>query len=140
MTTVAAPAGRRAVVLTLAVLCVAQFMRIVDVVVVNVALPSIHETLEVSEARLQLVAVAYPLTLGSLLIVFGRAGDLFGRRHLFLTGVAVFTVASLATGLAGSEWQLVAAHAAQGVGAPMVSPTARPPRHRRFGKCEWTRH
>lgn len=139
MTTVAAPAGRRAVVLTLAVPCVAQFMLIVDVDVVNVALPSIRETLEVSEARLQLVAVAYPLTLGSLLIVFGRAGDLFGRRHLFLTGVAVFTVASLATGLAGSEWQL-AAGAAQGVGAAMVSPTARPPRHRRVGKCEWTRH
>ena len=139
MTTVAAPAGRRAVVLTLAVLCVAQFMLIVDVVV-NVALPSIRETLEVSEARLQLVAVAYPLTLGSLLIVFGRAGDLFGRRHLFRTGVAVFTVASLATGLAGSEWQLVAARPAQGVGAAMVSPTARPPRHRRVGKCEWTRH
>lgn len=139
MTTVAAPAGRRAVVLTLAVLCVAQFTLIVDVVV-NVALPSIRETLEVSEARLQLVAVAYPLTFGSLLIVFGRAGDLFGRRHLSLTGVAVFTVASLATGLAGSEWQLVAARAAQGVGAAMVSPTARPPRHRRFGKCEWTRH
>jgi MFS family permease len=140
MTTVAASAGRRAVVLTLAVLCVAQFMLIVAVVVLNVALPSIRETLEVSEARLQLVAVAYPLTFGSLLIVFGRAGDLFGRRHLFLTGVAVFTVASLATGLAGSEWQLVAARAAQGVGAAMVSPTARPPRHRRVGKCEWTRH
>ena len=137
MTTVAAPAGRRAVVLTLAVLCVAQFMLIVDV---NVALPSIRETLEVPEARLQLVAVAYPLTFGSLLIVFGRAGDLFGRRHLFLTGVAVFTVASLAAGLAGSEWQLVAARAAQGVGAAMVSPTARPPQHRRFGTCEWTRH
>ena len=140
MTTVAAPAGRRAVVLTLAVLCVAQLMLIVDVVDVNVALPSIHETLEASEARLQLIAVAYPLTFGSLLIVLGRAGDLFGRRHLFLTGVAVFTVASLATGLAGSEWQLVAARAAQGVGAAMVSPTARPPRHRRVRTCEWTRH
>jgi MFS family permease len=138
MTTVAAPAGRRAVVLTLAVLCVAQFMLIV--VVVNVALPSIRETLDVSEARLQLVAVAYPLTFGSLLIVFGRAGDLFGRRHLFLTGVAVFTVTSLATGLADSEWQLVAARAAQGARAAKVSPTARPPRHRRVGKCEWTRH
>ena len=140
MTTVAAPAGRRAVVLTLAVPCVAQFMLIVDVAVANVALPSLRETLEVSEARLQLVAVAYPLTFGSLLIVFGRAGDLFGPRHLFLTGVAVFTVASLATGLAGPEWQLVAARAAQGVGAAMVSPTARPPRHGRGGRCEWTRH
>ena len=139
MTTVAAPAGRRAVVLTLAVLCVAQFMLLVDVRRQRRA-PSIRETLEVSEARLQLVAVAYPLTFGSLLIVFGRAGVLFGRRHLFLPGVAVFTVASLATGLAGSERQLVAARAAQGVGAAMVSPTARPPRHRRVGKCEWTRH
>ena len=100
MTTVAAPAGRRAVLLTLAALCVAQFT----------------------------------------LIVFGRAGDLFGRRHLFLTGVAVFTVASLATGLAGSEWKLVAARAAQSVGGAMVSPTPRPPRHRRVGTCEWTRH
>jgi MFS family permease len=139
MTTVAAPAGRRAVVLTLAVPCVAQFMLIVDVVVVNVARPSMRDP-EVSEARLQLVAVAYPLTFGSLLIVFGRAGDLFGRRHLFLTGVAVFTVTSLATGLADSEWQLVAARAAQGARAAKVSPTARPPRHRRVGKCEWTRH
>ena len=140
MTTVAAPAGRRAVVSTLAVPCVAQFMLIADGDVVNVALPSIRETPEVSEARLQLVAVAYPLTFGSLLIVFGRAGDLFGRRHLFLTGVAVFTVASLATGLAGSEWKLGAARAAQGAGAAMVSPTARPPRHLRVRKCEWTRH
>ncbi len=112
---------------------------VVDVVV-NVALPSIRETLEVSEARLQLDADAYPPTFGSLLIVFGRAGDLVGRRQLFRTGDAVFTVASLATGLGGSEWQLVAARAAQGVGAPMVSPTARPPRHRRVDKCEWTRH
>jgi MFS family permease len=140
MTTVAAPASRRAVAITLAVLCVAQFMLLVDVVVVNVALPSIRETLEVPDARPQLLAVAYPLTFGGLLIVFGRAGDLFGRRHLFLPGVAVFTAASLATGLAGSEWQLVAARAAQRVGAPMVSPTARPPRHRRLGRCEWTRH
>jgi MFS family permease len=83
---------------------------------------------------------AHGAHLGSLLIAFGRAGDLFDRRPLFLTGVAVFTVASPATGLAGSEWQLVAARAAQGVGAAMVSPTARPPRHRRVGKCEWTRH
>ena len=139
MTTVAAPTGRRAVVMTLAALCVAQSMLLVDVDVVDVALPSIRETPEVSDPRLQLLAVAYPLAFG-LLIVFGRAGDLFGRHHLFPTGVAVFTVASRATGLAGSERQLVAARAAQGVGAAMDSPTARPPRHRRVGKCEWTRH
>ena len=140
MTTLAAPTGRRAVVLIPAVLCVAQFKLIVDVVVDDVPLPSIRETLEVSEARPQLVAVAYPPTLGSLLMAFDRAGDLFGQRHPFLNGVAACTIASLATGLADLERQLVAARAARGVGAAMVSPTARPPRHRRVGKCEWTRH
>jgi len=108
----------------LSVLCLAQFMLIVDVVVVNVALPSIRDDLGLAASRLQLVGVAYTLTFGSLLITFGRAGDVFGRRRLFLAGVGLFTAASLATGLAASEWQLVAARAAQGVGAAMVSPTA----------------
>lgn len=108
----------------LALLCAAQFMLIVDVVVVNVALPSIRADLGVADSRLQLVAVGYTLTFGSLLIAFGRAGDLFGRRRLFLGGLLVFTTASLTTGLAASEWQLVASRAAQGVGAAMVSPTA----------------
>jgi MFS family permease len=138
MTTVAAPAGRRAVVLTLAVLCVAQFMLIV--VVVNVALPSIRETLDVSEARPQLVAVAYPLTFGSLLIVFGRAGDLFGRRNLFLTGVAVFTVASLANrprrlGMAALRGARRPGRRS-GDGLADRTPTTTP----KVGKCEWTRH
>lgn len=123
VTATLAPAGR-ARSTALAVLCLAQFMLIVDVVVVNVALPSIRDDLGLAASRLQLVGVAYTLTFGSLLITFGRAGDLFGRRRLFLAGVTVFTVASLATGLAASEWQLVAARAAQGVGAAMVSPTA----------------
>ncbi|MDQ4132656.1 MAG: MFS transporter [Actinomycetota bacterium] len=116
--------GRVASRLALTVLCLAQFMLIVDVVVVNVALPSIRADLAIADARLQLVAVGYTLTFGSLLIVFGRMGDLFGRRRLFLTGLAAFTLASLATSLAQSEWQLVAARAAQGVGAAMVSPAA----------------
>ncbi len=110
--------------LVLAVLCLAQFMLIVDVVVVNVALPSIRADLDIADSRVQLVAVGYTLTFGSLLILFGRMGDLFGRRRLFLAGLAVFTMASLATGLAASEAQLVASRAAQGVGAAMVSPTA----------------
>ena len=108
----------------LALLCIAQFMLIVDVVVVNVALPSIRADLGIADSRLQLVAVGYTLTFGSLLIVFGRAGDVFGRRRLFLSGLLVFTVASLTTGLAASEWQLVASRGAQGIGAAMVSPTA----------------
>lgn len=98
-------------------------MLIVDVVVVNVALPSIRADLAVADSRLQLVSVAYTLTFGSLLIVFGRAGDLYGRRRLFLTGLTIFTAASLATGLAPSVWTLIAARAAQGVGAAMVAPT-----------------
>lgn len=114
--------ARRSIVL--AVLCLAQFMLIVDVVVVNVALPSIRADLSIPDGRLQLVAVGYTLTFGSLLILFGRMGDLFGRRRLFLAGLVVFTVASLATGLAASEVQLVVSRAAQGVGAAMVSPTA----------------
>ena len=117
---VATPGGLAA----LATLCVAQFMLIIDVVVVNVALPTIAADLDISEARLQLIAVAYTVTFGSLLIVFGRAGDVYGRRRLFLVGMSVFTIASLGTGLAGSEVALIAGRAAQGVGAAMVSPTA----------------
>jgi EmrB/QacA subfamily drug resistance transporter len=106
------------------VLCAAQFMLILDVVVVNVALPSIQADLHIPEARLQLTSIAYTLTFGSLLVVFGRVGDLVGRRRLFLGGLAVFTGASLATGLAQGPWELFASRAAQGVGAAMVSPTA----------------
>ena len=110
--------------LTLVLLCLAQFMLIVDVVIVNVALPEIRTDLALPDSRLQLVAVGYTLTFGSLLVVFGRAGDLFGRRRIFLTGLVVFTIASLATGLAQTEWQLLSSRAAQGLGAAMVSPTA----------------
>src|SRR5918997_3952832 len=107
-------AGREAV--RLAVLCAAQFMLVLDVVVVNVALPSIQSDLAIPDARLSLTAIAYTLTFGSLLVVFGRAGDLVGRRRLFLGGLGVFTVASLATGLAPTPWVLFASRAAQGVG------------------------
>ncbi|GLW66279.1 MFS transporter [Actinomadura rubrobrunea] len=110
--------------LTLILLCAAQFMLVVDVVVVNVALPTIRADLAIPDGRLPLVAVGYTLTFGSLLIVFGRIGDLFGRRRLFLIGLGAFTLASLAAGLAQTEWQILAARAGQGVGAAMVSPTA----------------
>lgn len=110
--------------LILVLLCAAQFMLIVDVVVVNVALPSIRADLALPDGRLALVSVGYTLTFGSLLIVFGRMGDLFGRRRLFLIGLALFTIASLATGLAQAEWQLITARATQGIGAAMISPTA----------------
>jgi EmrB/QacA subfamily drug resistance transporter len=108
----------------LILLCVAQAMLITDVVVVNVALPSIRSDLGIPDGRIQLVSVAYTLTFGSLLIIFGRVGDLMGRRRLFLIGLSVFTLASLATGTANLEWQLLAARSAQGVGAAMIAPTA----------------
>lgn len=107
-----------------AVLCAAQFMLIVDVVVVNVALPTVRAALHLPDAQLSLTAVAYTVTFGSLLIAAGRAGDVWGRRRLFVTGVVVFTLASLLTGMAQDSWQFFAARAAQGVGAAMVSPNA----------------
>ena len=116
--------SRRGDVLSLALLCTAQFMLILDVVVVNVALPSIRADLQIPDGALQFVAVAYTVAFGSLLVAFGRAGDLYGRRRIFLVGLAVFTVASLGAGLAQSGWQLIASRAVQGIGAAMVSPTA----------------
>jgi EmrB/QacA subfamily drug resistance transporter len=108
----------------LIVLCVAQFMVILDITVVNVALPSIGEALGFAEADLQWVITAYVLFTGGLLLLGGRATDLFGRRRVFLAGLSVFTVASLASGLASSPEALVAARAAQGLGAAMLTPGA----------------
>jgi EmrB/QacA subfamily drug resistance transporter len=114
----------RADLVRLVLLCAAQFMLILDVVVVNVALPSIRTDLVIPDSRLSLVGIAYTLTFGSLLIVAGRAGDLFGRRRLLLAGLVLFSVASLATGTATTQWTLFVGRALQGVGAAMVSPTA----------------
>jgi EmrB/QacA subfamily drug resistance transporter len=108
----------------LAVLCAAQFMLIVDVVVVNVALPAIKSSLGIADARLAFVSIAYTLVFGSLLIVAGRAGDLFGRRRLLLCGLGVFTIGSLLSGVAQVDWQLFAARGVQGLGAAAVSPIA----------------
>lgn len=110
--------------LALVVLCTAQLMLIVDIVILNVALPSIRTALGVADAQLQLASIAYTVTFGSLLVVAGRAGDLFGRRRFFIAGLAVFTVASVLTGAAQEPWQLFASRALQGIGAALVSPTA----------------
>jgi EmrB/QacA subfamily drug resistance transporter len=109
--------------LALTVLCASQFMLIVDVVVLNVALPSIQRGLAIPVGQLQLAGVAYTLTFGSLLIVAGRAGDLLGRRRIFRLGLLVFTAASALAAVAQTGWQLFAGRALQGVGAAMVSPT-----------------
>src|SRR5262245_52685595 len=109
---------------TLILLCVAQFMVILDVTVVNVALPSIGADLAFAPGDLQWVVTAYVLMTGGLLLLGGRMADLLGRRRVFLTGLTVFTVASLASGLAGSPEMLIAARAVQGIGAALLSPAA----------------
>jgi EmrB/QacA subfamily drug resistance transporter len=108
----------------LALLCSAYFMVILDVSIVNVALPSIQADLHFSPGDLQWVLSAYALTFGGFLLLGGRAADMLGRRRVFLGGVALFTVASLACGLSSSEGQLIAARAVQGLGAAVLSPAA----------------
>jgi EmrB/QacA subfamily drug resistance transporter len=106
----------------LALVCVAMFMTVLDVSIVNVALPSIKNSLGVGESSLQWVLIAYTITFGGLLLLGGRAADLLGRRRMFMIGMALFAVASLACGFAGSIGVLVAARAVQGIGAAIVSP------------------
>jgi EmrB/QacA subfamily drug resistance transporter len=108
----------------LAFLGLAQFMLIIDVTVVNVALPSIGRDLGLDRAALTWTVTAYTVVFGSLLLLGGRLADTRGRRHMFLTGLAVFTTASLASGLAPNGTVLVAARAAQGIGAAILSPAA----------------
>ena len=121
---VAPPAGGTNRWLVLVIVCLAQFMVVLDATVVNVALPSIQVDLGFSRADLQWVINAYTLTFGGFLLLGGRAGDLFGRRRLFLAGVALFSTASLLCGLATSETWLVVARGLQGLGGALVSPAA----------------
>src|SRR5581483_2716941 len=106
----------------LALVCVAMFMTVLDVSIVNVALPSIKTSLGVSDNTLQWVLIAYTITFGGFLLLGGRAADLLGRRRMFMLGMALFAAASLVCGLAGSIGVLIAARAVQGVGAAIVSP------------------
>ena len=108
----------------LALLCGAFFMVVLDATIVFVALPSIQADLGFSEQGLQWVLSAYALTFGGLLLLGGRAADLLGRRRLFMTGVLLFTVASLMCGLAWSPAALIAARVVQGIGAAIMTPTA----------------
>jgi EmrB/QacA subfamily drug resistance transporter len=110
--------------LALAVLAIAQFMVVLDVTIVNVALPAIQTHLGFSADGLQWVVNAYTLAFGGLLLLGGRASDLLGRRRVFLAGLALFGAASLAGGFAGSAGALVAVRAVQGVGAALLSPAA----------------
>jgi EmrB/QacA subfamily drug resistance transporter len=101
---------------------VAFFMTILDVSIVNVALPSIKTSLHVSDQSLQWVLVAYAITFGGFLLLGGRAADLLGRRRMFMIGLALFSAASLVCGLAGSIGVLIAARTVQGLGAAVISP------------------
>ena len=102
----------------------AQFMVVLDISVVNVALPSIGRSLSLSSGEYQWAVSAYVLFSGGFLLLGGRLADLFDRRRMFLTGPAVFTVASLVSGLAGSALMLIAARATQGTGAAILTPAA----------------
>jgi EmrB/QacA subfamily drug resistance transporter len=110
--------------LALVVLCLGDLMIVLDVTIVGVALPSIREDLGFSEASLAWVVNAYLITFGGFLLLGGRLGDLFGHRRLFLIGIAVFTLASAACGLATSQEMLVVARAVQGFGGAVVSAVA----------------
>jgi EmrB/QacA subfamily drug resistance transporter len=110
--------------LALALLSAVQFMVVLDIAIVNVALPSIKVDLGFSQDNLQWVISAYALVFGGFLLLGGRAADLLGRRRIFLVGLAVFTVASLLAGLAWSEASLIGARLLQGLGAAIISPAA----------------
>jgi EmrB/QacA subfamily drug resistance transporter len=108
----------------LALLCVAQLMVILDITAVNVALPSLATDLKISGVDIGWTITSYSLIFGSLLLLGGRAADLLGRRRVFLAGLALFTVASLGSAVAGTSAALFTARAGQGLGAAMLSPAA----------------
>jgi EmrB/QacA subfamily drug resistance transporter len=108
----------------LILLCLAQFMVILDITVVNVALPTIGSDLQLDRASLTWVVTAYTLCFGGLMLLGGRLADTLGRRRTFLTGLGVFTAASLASGLAQTGTALITARGGQGVGAALLSPAA----------------
>ena len=108
----------------LVLLCVAQFMVVLDITIVNVALPSIGASLHFAAADLQWVVTAYVICSGGLLLVGARTADLLGRRKVFVAGLLLFTAASLASGLAASPGALVASRAVQGAGAALLTPAA----------------
>src|SRR5689334_24221412 len=107
--------------LALCVLTLGSLMIVLDVTIVNVALPSIKDDLGFSETSLAWVVNAYLLTYGGFLLLGGRLGDLYGHRRLFLFGIGLFTVASLACGLSTTQWMLIGARTVQGLGGAVAS-------------------
>ncbi|QQM43647.1 DHA2 family efflux MFS transporter permease subunit [Streptomyces liliifuscus] len=109
--------------LVVALACAGQFLVVLDVSVVNTALPSMRADLGLSAPGLQWVVNAYTIAFAGFMLLGGRAGDLYGRKRMFLVGLALFTLASLAGGLAQEGWQLLAARAVQGLGAAVLAPS-----------------
>jgi EmrB/QacA subfamily drug resistance transporter len=118
------PEPRAHLTATLILACLAQFMVILDVSVVNVALPSIRHSLGFTEDDLQWVVNAYTVTFAGFLLLGGRAADLLGRRKVFVAGLTLFATTSLIGGLAGSQGVLIAARAAQGLGGAIIAPAS----------------
>src|ERR671934_1453960 len=110
--------------LTLAIVGAAFFMTVLDVAIVNVAIPSIQDELKTDDTTVEWVLIAYAITFGGFLLLGGRMADLLGRRLIFIVGLTLFTVASLACGLANSIDVLIGARAVQGIGAAIISPAA----------------
>ena len=110
--------------LVLSLVCLAQFMVVLDATIVNVALPSIQTDLNMAESSLQWVVNSYALTFGGFLLLGGRAGDLIGRKRVFLAGLVVFTAASFLNGIASSSTFLILARGLQGFGAALIAPAA----------------
>ncbi|MFI9771691.1 MFS transporter [Streptomyces sp. NPDC052415] len=110
--------------IALAVIAACQLMVVLDATIVNIALPHIQDALKFSTTDLTWVVSSYTLTFGGLLLLGGRAGDILGRRRVFMTGILLFTFASLLGGLAQEPWQLLAARVLQGVGGAIASPTS----------------
>jgi MFS family permease len=123
-TSVTDPAAVRRRWWALITLCLGVLMIVLDTTIVNVALPSIREDLRFTETSLVWVVNAYMLTFGGFLLLGGRLGDLWGHRRVFLGGIVLFTIASLACGVAGSQAMLIAARAVQGLGGAVVSAVA----------------
>lgn len=109
--------------LAVALACLGQFLVVLDISVVNVALPSMRTGLGLSEQGLQWVVNAYAIAFAGFMLLGGRAGDLYGRKRMFLVGLGLFTLASLAGGLAQEGWHLLLARAVQGLGAAVLAPS-----------------
>src|SRR5712691_10773374 len=108
----------------LAVVIAAQFMVVLDIAIVNVALPSIKTDLHFSQESLQWVVTAYAILFGGVLLLGGRLADVLGRRRLFVAGLALFAASSLLSGLAWSEGSLIAFRALQGLAGALLAPAA----------------